>query len=255
MLMLSKKLLVSMAALSIFASYVFAAEDDMVTSIMKLRGEVETLYNQIDDNKEAYKSQMKSYTLQVSDSEAQINRQETSLKLTNQTIEKTEKKLAALDSSSVDIKPMINDAIDLLIKEIKTGIPFKTEERIAALSQIKKDLKDGSVTQEKALALTWASYDDVLRSTKEIGQFKQEITVEGRPTIAKIAKIGSVMMFFATPDEKVGYVKKENHGYAYVTVTETDAREQIVNLFDALQKQIRTGYFTLPNALLLREVN
>ena len=98
MLMLSKKLLVSMAVLSTFASYVFATEDDMVTSIMKLRGEVETLYNQIDDNKEAYKSQMKSYTLQVSDSEAQINRQETSLKLTNQTIEKTEKKLAALDS-------------------------------------------------------------------------------------------------------------------------------------------------------------
>ncbi|MDQ1326287.1 MAG: hypothetical protein QG564_1412 [Campylobacterota bacterium] len=255
MLMLSKKLLVSIAALSTFASFVFATEDDMVKSIMKLRGEVETLYNQIDDNKETYKSQMKSYTLQISDSEAQINRQETSLKLTNQNIEKTQKKLAALDSSSVDIKPMINDAIDLLVKEIKIGIPFKTEERIAALLQIKKDLKNGNTTQEKALASVWASYDDALRLTKEIGQFKQEITIDGKQTIAKIAKIGSVMMFFATPDEKVGYVKKEKDKYTYVTAKESGAREQIVNLFDALQKQIRTGYFTLPNALLLRGVN
>jgi hypothetical protein len=63
------------------------------------------------------------------------------------------------------------------------------------------------------------------------------------------------MMFFATPDNKVGYVKKSGEKYAYVTVEDSEAREQIIDLFDSLQKQIRTGYFTLPNALLLRGTN
>ncbi|MDD2451453.1 MAG: DUF3450 family protein [Sulfurovum sp.] len=231
------------------------AEDEMVKSIMELRSDVEALYSQIDNNKEAYKSQMKSYALQISDNEAQINRQETALKLTKQNIEKMEKTLEASGSATVDLKPIIDEAVAALEREIKTGIPFKAEERIAALHQIKNDLENKNITQEKALALTWASYDDTLRLTKEIGQFKQEITLDGKATMAKIAKVGSVMMFFATPDDRVGYVKKNGKKYDYVVTTDTTERDQIIDLFDALQKQIRTGYFTLPNALLTRGVN
>lgn len=241
------------AAMAISASSAYAANSsEMVKSIMKLRADVESLYSQIDENKDNYKSQMKSYALQISDTEAQINRQETSLKLTQQNIGETEKKLETLGSATVDLAPIVNASIDALAKEIKAGIPFKVNERVAALTQIKNDMKNGNITQEKALALTWASYDDALRLTKEIGQFKQEITLGGKETMAKIAKIGSVMMFFATPDDKVGYVKKSKDGYKYVVTTDTTEREQIIDLFDSLQKQIRTGYFTLPNALLLR---
>lgn len=252
MLNIPKRLLFSVVISSAILSPMLLAEDQMVKSIMELRSDVESLYSQIDENKDAYKSQMKSYALQISDNEAQINRQETSLKLTKQNIEQIDKKLKELGSVTVDLTPMVNNAIDALIKEIKAGIPFKVDEKVAALTQIKNDLKNGDITQEKALALTWASYDDTLRFTKEIGQFKQEIKLEGKETIAKIAKIGSVMMFFATPDDRVGYVKQSGEKYTYIVVTDETEREQIIDLFDSLQKQIRTGYFTLPNALLLR---
>lgn len=249
-----KKVLLSLVVSGTLFSPMLMAQDEMIKSIMELRSDVESLYTQIDDNKEAYRSQMKSYALQISDNEAQINRQETSLKLTQQSIEKAEKQLEALGSTTVDLKPVVNQALDVLEKEIKAGIPFKVEERVAGLHQIKKDLKSGNISQEKALALTWASYDDTLRLTKEIGQFKQEITLDGKETIAKVAKVGSVMMFFATPDDRVGYVKQEGNAYSYV-VADGSQRDQIIDLFDALQKQIRTGYFTLPNALLLRGAN
>jgi len=249
-----KKMLFLAAVSSTLLSPMLMAQDEMIKSIMELRSDVESLYTQIDDNKEAYKTQMKSYALQISDNEAQINRQETSLKLTQQNIEKAQKKLEEMGSATVDLKPIVNQALDTLEKEIKAGIPFKIEERVAGLQQIKADLKNGNISQEKALALTWASYDDTLRLTKEIGQFKQEIALDGKATMAKIAKVGSVMMFFATPDDRVGYVKQEGDKYSYVVADGTQ-RDQIIDLFDALQKQIRTGYFTLPNALLLRGAN
>ena len=251
-----KQLISISAAIAISGSTVYATENsEMIDSIMELRSDVESLYTQIDDNKDAYKSQMKSYALQISDNEAQINRQVTSLKLTQQNIEKMQKELEALGSATVDLKPVVHEALAALEKDIKAGIPFKVEERIAGLQQIKDDLKNGNISQEKALALTWASYDDALRLTKEIGQFKQEITLDGKATMAKIAKVGSVMMFFATPDDRVGYVKKDGQKYSYVVAADTVERDQIIDLFDALQKQIRTGYFTLPNALLLRGAN
>jgi len=251
-----KRLISISAVLAISNSSVYALENsEMIKSIMELRSNVESLYTQIDDNKEAYRSQMKSYSLQISDNEAQINRQETSLKLTQQNIDETQKKLDEMGSATVDITPIVTEALDALEKEIKAGIPFKVEERIAALHQIKADLKNGNISQEKALALTWASYDDALRLTKEIGQFKQEIKLDGKATMAKIAKVGSLMMFFATPDDRVGYVKQDGKKYSYVVTTDKAERDQIIDLFDALQKQIRTGYFTLPNALLLRGAN
>jgi predicted nucleic acid-binding Zn-ribbon protein len=257
MVTLPKRILLSLVVSSSLISPALYAksETNLVQSIMELRSDVESLYTQIDDNKEAYRTQMKSYALQISDNEAQINRQETALKLTQQSIEKAEKKLEMLGSATVDLKPVVNEALAALEKEIKSGIPFKVEERVVGLHQIKDDLKNGNISQEKALALTWASYDDALRLTKEIGQFKQEITLDGKETMAKIAKMGSVMMFFATPDDRVGYVKQDGKKYSYVVAKDSTERDQIIDLFDSLQKQIRTGYFTLPNALLLRGAN
>lgn len=246
------KILWVTAACTVLSSTALYAKDDMVKSIMKLRADVESLYTKIDENKDAYKSQMKSYTMQITDNEAQINRLETSIKLAEQNIEKTQSEIKAVTSKGEDLKPLILSAIDSLVAEIKAGIPFKVDERIASVMKIKTDMTEGTITQEKAMALLWANYDDSIRLTKEIGLFKQEISLDGQTKLAKIAKIGSVMMFFSTPDDKVGYVTKKDGAYAY-TVTE-DEKEvgQIVKLFDSLQKQIRTGYFTLPNALILR---
>jgi len=250
----NRQLLTVVACGVLFSSGLHAKSDNIIKSIMKLRADVESLYTKIDDNKDAYKSQMKSYSLQISDNEAQINRQDTALKLTEQNIKKVEEQLKEMGSQKKDIKPLIVSALNALEVEIRAGIPFKVNDRLFALKKIKTDMKNNDISQEKALALTWASYDDTLRLSKEIGLFKQEIELDGEEKLVKIAKIGSVMMFFSTPDNRVGYVKKSADAYEYVTVNNEEKKAQIVKLFDALQKQIRSGYFTLPNALVLRGV-
>ena len=231
-----------------------ANNEEMIQSIMKLRGDVEGLYTQIDTNKESYKSQMKSFAMQVADNESQINRKETAAKVANAEAQKTEAQIAQKGAIANDLKPMLNVAIDNLEKIIKSGMPFKVKERVAELEKIKTDLKSGNITQEKALSLVWASYDDTLRMTKEIGMFKQQIEIEKEQKLAKVAKIGTAMMFFVTPDDEVGYVKNSGGVYTYVVAEDDTSKEQIHTLFDALQKQIRTGYFTLPNALIVAGV-
>ena len=227
---------------------------NMVNTIMKLRGEVESLYSTIDENKESYKSQIKSLMMQKADTEAQINRKDTTIKLLDSEIDTITQKVQKQSSKTTSLKPMLDNALNGLETLIKNNIPFKVEERLADVQKIKDDLKAKNITQEKALALVWASYDDALRLTKEIGLFKQQITLNGEAKMAKIAKLGSLMMFFSTPDNKVGYVVKEEKNYNYKIITDELKKEQIVLLFDTLQKQIRTGYFSLPNALLVKGV-
>lgn len=249
------KLISLSTAIAISSSTVYAANNaEMVQSIMKLRGDVESLYTQIDENKDSYKAQMKSYAMQLADNEAQINRKETALKVSEAEGSKLQAEIAKKGATANDMTPMLMAAIGNLEKIIQTGIPFKTEERLIDLRKIQADLKSGNITQEKALSLVWASYDDALRLTKEIGLFKQHVTIGDTQKLAKVAKIGTAMMFFMTPDDQVGYVKNNNGSYAYVVAEDEKSKEQIHTLFDALQKQIRTGYFSLPNALIVAGV-
>jgi len=227
--------------------------DTLVQSIMKLRSEVETLYTQIDDNKDMHKSQMKSYTMQIADGEAQINRKETAIKQLESETANVKRKITEASHNNEDIKPILLKSIEDLKLNIQAGIPFKIKARIAELDKVKEQLNSDVITPEKGLSLVWASYDDALRLTKENGLFKQSITVNGKEKLCQIAKLGSVMMFFATPDDNVGYAVKTDKGYEYKVEQDKEQKKKIVALFDALQKQIRTGYFSLPNALITME--
>lgn len=227
-----------------------AESGDMVTSIMKLRADVESLYTKTDENKENHKAQMKSLALQTADSEAQINRIKTSIKLADLELEKTKSEIAETSTGNVELRPVLESAFSMLEKSIKEGLPFKVPERLLSLEKIKTDLEKNVITEERALALIWASFDDNIRLTSEIGLFKQKITIEGKDVMASVAKVGTVMLFFLTQDNRVGYVQKDGAGYTYRTVQDKGKTSSILFLFDALKKQIRTGYFTVPNAIV-----
>lgn len=245
--------LISLTLAIFLSTSLYATNDeDMVKSIMKLRGDVESLYTQIDENKESYKAQMKSLALQNADTDAQINRKSTSIKLAELELQKVKLKIANTSTQSFELKPLINEVYNKLEHSIKTGIPFKIEQRLSAIKKIQNDLDENTITQERALALLWASYDDNIRLTKEIGLFKQHIKINDKKILAKIAKLGSMMLYFQAPEKSVGYAIKDGDSYSYKVVTNEDDVKQINNLFDALNKQIRTGYFSVPNALVLK---
>ncbi len=251
-----KKVLLSLAlSATLFSTSALAQNDEeIIKSIMTLRADVESLYTKIDENQEAYKYQMKSLAMQSADTEAQINRQETAIKLAKNQLQEIQAKIATKNSENTNLKPLLEEVMSTLENNIKSGFPFKIEERIEAINKIREQLKENAISQEKALALVWANYDDCIRVTKEIGLFKQQITVDGKKVLAKVAKIGSVMMFFSTPDNQVGHVIKDGTTFSYKVITDPDDIKNITILFDALQKNIRTGFFTLPNALVLSEV-
>lgn len=255
MLINHKKVLLSLViSATLFSPSAFAQNsEEIIKSIMKLRADVESLYTSIDENKDNYRAQMKSLAMQSADSEAQINRENTSIKLANTELEKLQTKVKEKSSNNTELQPLLTYALDLLEKSINEGFPFKVQERLTEINKIRTQLEDNTITKERALALVWASYDDNIRVTNEIGLFKQNIIIDGKKTLSQVAKLGSVMMFFSTPDERVGHVIKTATGYEYKEITDPKDIEKIVNIFDALQKQIRTGFFTLPNALVLME--
>lgn len=229
------------------------SENNMVESIMKLRSDVEMLYSKVQEKKDTHKAQIKSYAIQKADLEVQINRQETTEKQLSLKIQNTRKEIQQLASKNEDIKPLLLVAIEQLKTQINAGLPFKLKQRNADLDKIKSQLEANLITQETALSRVWSSYEDAIRLTRENGIFKQQVTINNEPKLCDVVKLGSIMLFFKTPDGMVGYASKNNHQHRYELATKEREKTQIKGLFTAMKKQIRSGYFTLPGALVLME--
>lgn len=226
----------------------------MAKALMKLRAEVEQLNTQIQDQRDATKATMRSLMMEKNDLEATIARSDLKIKQLKQEIRKLKKEITEASKNSEGIKPIVLKAITQLESHIQSELPFKTEERVQDVRRIKEEMQNGIITPQKALAQVWNSYADEIRLTKENGIFKQTITLDDQERLAEVARIGMVMMYFKTPDDRVGYVDHNGDGWYYKEVIDKEKREMILTLFDSMHKQIRTGFFTLPNAIATSKV-
>jgi len=230
-----------------------ASSQNLAESLMKLRADVERLDSAIVEEKTTYNSSLRSLMRQKDDLSAVVAREDLQIKQTQQDLDKIRKEISEASKNSEGLKPLLLEALDALSQNIQESIPFKTDARLADVAKIKDQIQQDLVSPQKGLALTWNAYTDSMRMTKENGLFKQTITLNGEDRLAEIARVGTMMLFFKTPDEEVGYALKSASAYSYTKVQDKAQKEQILALFDAFKKQIRTGYFTLPNALLSME--
>lgn len=229
-------------------------QENMATSLMKLRAEVEQLNSRIQDERDDTKARMRSLVLEKNELDATLGRETLKIKQIEQEIAKVKKQIEAASKNAKGIEPVVLEAVAHLKEHIATSIPFKTKERLDDVARIESQMKQGLITPQKALAEIWNSYADEIRMTKENGLFKQTITLEGKERLAEVARLGTVMMYFKTPDERVGYVAQDANGWYYKEVVSKEEKDQVLGLFDAMHKQIRTGYFTLPDAIAKSEV-
>ncbi len=225
-------------------------DNSMVESLMKLRTQVESLHSQIQDDQDAFGSSMRSLSLQKNDFETQLSRQDTQLKKIEQEITQIRELIKKRSSKTDGLRDVVLNAIVKLEKIVNEGIPFKVSLRQNDIHETKVQLEGNLITPEQALSKVWGSYDDALRMSSENGLFKQPIVLGGKEKLAEIVKLGTVMLFFKLPTGEVGYAKKESGKYHYIQVNDEIQQKEILTLFDAMKKQIRTGYFSIPYAVV-----
>ncbi len=248
------KTMLSIAVVTLLSTTtLFASSENMAESLMKLRADVEQLDASINDEKDTYKAGMSSLLRQKNDLESVVAREDLNIKQLERELDKVRAEIKEAGKNTEGLKPIVFKAIDMLEGSIKASLPFKTADRIADIEKIKSQLENNLITGQKALALTWNAYGDAIRMSKENGLFKQTISINGQDRLAEVARIGTVAMYFKLPDNTVGHVTKDTNGWYYKEAVSKKEQEQILALFDSFKKQIRSGYFTLPNAIVMAE--
>lgn len=227
------------------------AFDNLTQSLIQIRGEVEELQNQLDMEKQDHKSKMDSLGSQMSDLSVENRRQKLAMEKLEQAVQKLQESKQAALSGDEALMPVVLSSLDNLRQVVASGLPFKIDERLGEIDSLKAQLENGSLDPKRAANRIWAFIEDEIRLSRENGVYSQTIELNGKNLLADIAKLGSMFIYFQTSDNQVGMAQQKAGAWQFVETVDPTSKQQINALFDSLKKQIRQGYFELPNPLEL----
>jgi len=221
--------------------------DELVDRIVELRGDVDDLDAKLESLKQQQKSEMSALKRKEGQLKSKKENQQLRIDKLEEKLAETRKQIDKAGVATQQLEPMLRDAIAAARDYVQTSLPFKRDERLAAIDKIERQFENGALEAPRVANRLWSFYADEIRLTGETGMFRQPIQVGGEERLADVVRLGMMMLYFRTDDERYGYAVRNGDGWQFRYAEGSQARERIARLFDAQRKQIRTGFFRLPN--------
>jgi hypothetical protein len=240
---------VVLAVVAITASPAVADSiDDFANRLSTLRGEVETLSAELAAVTADGRDELRSLARQKADLELELKKEQIRLQKLRAAVGQKRDAILADQNRDKEVGPLFQQQLEQVRRYVAASLPFRTEQRLAELDKLEEQLRSGLLNAPRALSRLWTFVEDEFRLTRESGLYQQTITLDGQEHLADVVRIGSVALFFKTSDGEVGYAVPQGAGHSYQLAGDPQAKKQIVELFENFRKQIRAGYFELPNA-------
>ena len=223
--------------------------DKLVGQIIELRADVEELDSRLQTLKKEHENRMSSLARRQGTLEA--NRENERLR-----VEKLRKRLADLRQQTQEVgvaneelEPVLKDALAGARDYVSSALPFKRGERLAKLDELESQLDSGALKPPRVANRLWSFHADEVRLTGESGIYRQPVSVGGEERLVDVARVGMMLLYFRTDDNQYGYAEPRGDRWSFRYVDDREAASRIDGLFDSLKKQIRTGFFRLPNPM------
>ncbi len=232
---------------------VFSQTDVLTTlagRIAEKRSRVEALSNEVELAKTQYNEQLRSLASQIADVEIQINREKLRLEQIDQDITRARSVIETARDSVAEIDPLIASVIARYRDYVETHLPFQTPERLQEIETLERLFTDGSIDAAMALSRLWNTLESEFRLATENGLYRQTIEVSGEYQLAEVVRLGMVLLYFKTFDDRFGYAVPGTDGaWFYTLASSRQEQEMIGELFDSMRRNLREGSFLLPNPL------
>ncbi len=238
---------VGIALLLCFSTYAQSEQTaELASKVIQMRESVEEVSTKLEMTKADFETKLKSLGLTIVELENNIKREELKLKEITRAQEDISTKLKESNTDALGLTPELLSSFGILRESIEQSIPFKKPERLAALDELRGKLERAELSEIKVATNLWQLVEDELRLTKENAIYQQTIEIDASEHLADVIKIGTFALYFKTKGGKLGIARRIGNQYQFETLTSTQDKELVGELFDSLKKQIRMGVFTLP---------
>ena len=222
--------------------------EGLAEKLIELRGQVEALNDEIDSKQQGHRNEMSSLSQRKAELDALISRQELEIKKVENSLEELRVEATGVSSQVAALTPMVENGAKSLRKTVGDSLPYQTSGRTTELEAIVKRLESEEITAARAMNQLWTFVEDELRLSRESGLFRQTIQLDDSEQLADVIRLGMVMLFFRTGDDRYGYAERSGAGWTYTVVSGGDAA-LLEDLFSNFERSVRTGFFEIPNAL------
>jgi hypothetical protein len=230
-----------------------ASQDNLETlaqELVRIRGEVESLNAELNRLQEQHRNEMSSLAAQKGELEATRRRERLQIEQLQEELDRNRERAEQAGIAGEALLPVARDAIASMREHIESSLPFKPSERLAALDEIETQMDSGALSPPRAINRLWGFYEDEMRLTSENGLYSQVVRLDGEEVLADVARLGTVAMYFQTRDGRFGQAAHNGDRWRFVETDDRTAIQRIERLFESLRKQIRTGFFVIPNAAI-----
>ncbi|MBK8011109.1 MAG: DUF3450 family protein [Deltaproteobacteria bacterium] len=231
------------------------ALDEMAIELSRLRAEVETLTETLDEKKDDELRQVRALDAQKLALEADVQRETLRLKELQAAEDAIKKRIESAGAFERSLKPAVLEGVSAVEAAVRGGLPFRVDDRLTDLQRLKSSVEDGTIAPSAAVSRLWSQVEDELRLGRENGLHQQVIRLSGQDVLADVARLGMVMLYFQTPDGRVGSAVLGPEGWRYRVFQDPTSRAQVEDLFESLKKRARVGFFELPNPSVLETEN
>jgi len=248
-----KTLMITLLAISACAGGAQANEQEnylrLSEKLVALRGQVNDLSNELQQRRDEHNIEMKALLSQKSTVDSSIKHEKVAIDNLQQDLLKNKALIKEIGADKDTIKQALLVEAEKLKVHVKTGLPFKVEDRLRSIKEYENSLNAGVLSSHKAANTLWSMIEDELKLARDNGLYRHSITIDDKEHLAHVVKLGMVMMYFRTGDDDYGLFRKNGGQWMAEVSQDTSEVEQIKTLFSSVEKQIHVGYFELPNAL------
>ncbi len=243
--------------LSFNCNFALASTDLQVNQLQKqlidLRTTVDEKSAELSLLRQENKQKRQFMLSQIAEIKASIEHKSLVIAKIDSKLKKNKAFLETVKSDDV-LEKDIDTAINELRHYISENLPFKINERLAALDEMQQQLESRAVSAPRLANKLWAFVEDEITLTKGNGVYRQIINLEHEQKLVDVARVGMMMLYYRDGAGNVGMARKkggqtEIESWQFVALNSKEETHQIHFLFDSFQKQVRFGEFTLPNAL------
>lgn len=220
-----------------------------------LRAQVETLTDQVDMAREEMRADARGREAERADLEARIRSEELRLAELHRLVQSHRDALASDDLAQEHLDPALFTAADRLEATITAGLPYRVSERRQGVADIRNQRLAGTLSSQKAASRLWQVVEDELRLARENALDHQVVKLDGAEVLCDVARVGMVAIYYRTPSGDVGHAARAGDGWSWTPLDDRTDKAQVDELFDALHKQVRVGFFELPALFSAAEVN
>ncbi|MCG8380692.1 MAG: DUF3450 domain-containing protein [Gammaproteobacteria bacterium] len=217
--------------------------------LVDIRHQIENLHNQINNEKELYTDQFRSYSNQKSDLDVKISRADLNIKDLERELNRLIEINKEHNRDYDEIVPVIKESIALLRARVSTSLPFMRSQRLDALADIEHRLDTNIISPNKAANQLWAFVEDELVLGRSSGIYNDTLEIDGKKELVKVLRVGKIALFYQTANDQYGVIKRQGEDWVQKKLKAEESIAKLDNLFDSFNKNIRNGFFELPNFL------